>query len=60
MFGRWNKSAARESTALGAEQLIEVVRRQLPSADETTAAVVAAMAGLLGTVAYADRNFTAE
>jgi uncharacterized tellurite resistance protein B-like protein len=59
MFGRWNKSATRE-IAPGAEQLLEVVRRELPDADETTAAVVAAIAGLLGAVAYADRSLSAE
>ena len=59
MFGRWNKSATRE-IAPGAEQLLQVVRRELPDADETTAAVVAAIAGLLGAVAYADRSLSAE
>lgn len=59
MFGRWNKSAARDET-LGAEQLLRVVRRELPDADETTATVVSAIAGLLGAVAYADRSLSAE
>jgi uncharacterized tellurite resistance protein B-like protein len=59
MFGRWNKSAARDET-LGAGQLLGVVRRELPDADETTTAVVAAIAGLLGSVAYADRSLSAE
>jgi uncharacterized tellurite resistance protein B-like protein len=36
--------------------LAEVVRAHLQGADESTLAIVAAIAGLLGTVAYADRE----
>lgn len=57
MFGRWTKSAERESSALGAERLLHVLREELPNADDETLRVVAAIAGLLGSVAYADRDF---
>jgi uncharacterized tellurite resistance protein B-like protein len=38
------------------DRLAEVVRAHLQGADEGTLAIVAAIAGLLGTVAYADRE----
>src|SRR6476619_3738283 len=56
MFGRWLKSAA-EAPA-GAEQIRHVVAAQLPEADAESVLVVTAIAGLLGTVAYADRNYS--
>ena len=56
MFGRWLKSAAEAPE--GAEQLRHVVAQQLPGADAESVLVVTAIAGLLGTVAYADRNYS--
>jgi uncharacterized tellurite resistance protein B-like protein len=41
------------------ERLREVVGRALPGADPDTVAIVAACAGLLAGVAYADRDFAA-
>jgi uncharacterized tellurite resistance protein B-like protein len=38
-------------------RLAEVVAAHLPEADDETARLVVAVAGLLGTVAYADREF---
>jgi uncharacterized tellurite resistance protein B-like protein len=44
-----------------ADQLLnDVVRRALPKADADTVAIVAACAGLLAGVAYADREFAAS
>jgi uncharacterized tellurite resistance protein B-like protein len=40
--------------------LREVVERALPDADDATVSIVAACAGLLGCVAYADRHFSEE
>lgn len=40
------------------QRLLEVVRRALPRADADTVSVVAACAGLLAGVAYADRDFS--
>lgn len=42
------------------QRLLEVVRRALPGADADTLSVVAACAGLLAGVAYADRDFSNE
>lgn len=42
------------------QRLLEVVRRALPRADADTVSVVAACAGLLAGVAYADRKFSDE
>ena len=57
MFGRWLKSADAAPLA-GAESLLEVVRAELPTADAETIRVVTAIAGLLATVAYADRDYS--
>lgn len=43
-----------------ATTLEEVVRAHLPEADEATMKLVVALAGLLGTVAYADRDYSDE
>lgn len=40
--------------------LTQVVRRAMPQADPDTVAIVAACAGLLANVAYADRDFSAD
>lgn len=58
MFGRWLKQATAAHAPPGAEQLEHAVRRELPHADDVTVLVVTAMAGLLGTVAFADRKYT--
>ena len=57
MFGRW-LSGDRETQISGAEALEAAVRRELPQADSVTVQVVSAMTGLLGAVAYADRDFS--
>lgn len=58
MFGRWLKGAAEAQAPEGAEQLQHVVRRHLPEADAESVLVVTAIAGLLGTAAYADRQYS--
>lgn len=60
MFGRWLRNGLRPDPPAGAERLWDVVRRELPSADEETVSVVGAIAGLLVAVAYADRRYTQE
>jgi uncharacterized tellurite resistance protein B-like protein len=57
MFGRW-LSLERKTELTGAEALAAAVQRELPGADPETIQVVSAMTGLLGAVAYADRNFS--
>jgi uncharacterized tellurite resistance protein B-like protein len=57
MFGRW-LATQRNPELTGAEALEAAVRRELPEADPETIQVVSAMTGLLGAVAYADRNFS--
>src|SRR3954468_14891325 len=59
MFGRW-LSTERKTELTGAEALEAAVRRELAGADAETVQVVSAMTGLLGAVAYADRNFSSE
>ena len=56
MFGRWLSKEKTELT--GAEALEAAIRRELTAADPETIQVVSAMTGLLGAVAYADRNFS--
>jgi uncharacterized tellurite resistance protein B-like protein len=58
MFGQWLKRASALPEPEGAEQLEFTVRAALPGADDETVQVVTAIAGLLGTVAYADREFS--
>lgn len=58
MFGRWLKPAAASSEPEGAEQITHLVREHLRSVDDETVRVVAAIASLLGAVAYADRNYS--
>jgi uncharacterized tellurite resistance protein B-like protein len=57
MFGK-----QKETPTLGAggERLTQVVRQHLPESDEQTIETVVAIAGLLATVAYADRTVTEE
>jgi uncharacterized tellurite resistance protein B-like protein len=58
MFGRWLRATAPDPVPQEAAALLSVVRAHLPDADDSTARVVSAMAGLIGTVAYADRDYT--
>jgi uncharacterized tellurite resistance protein B-like protein len=58
MFGRWLKLGEAVHAPPGAELLGEAVRRELPQADDATVLVVTAMAGLLGAIAFADRNYS--
>ena len=57
MFGKWLKSLAETAPPPGAADLFRVVQTQLPDADEETRLVVVAIVGLLGAVAYADRDY---
>ena len=59
MFGSWLASARRAPAVEGADQIADAVRAHLPSADEETVRVVTCIAGLLGAVAYADRDYSA-
>jgi uncharacterized tellurite resistance protein B-like protein len=52
------RSRQRASSDPKKDRLTEVVRAHLHDADECTLAIVAAIAGLLGTVAYADRELS--
>jgi uncharacterized tellurite resistance protein B-like protein len=56
MFGRWSSKTAEdpEGHALG-----EAVARELGGMDPDTRRIVTAIAGLLGGVAYADRDYSA-
>lgn len=58
MFGRWLKSLSDPAPPAGAAELFAVVQKELPEADEETRMVVVAIVGLLGAVAYADRDFS--
>ncbi len=58
MFGKFLKRASEVEPLAGAEQLVTVVRRELPAADDESVQVVAAIAGLVGVVAYADRDYS--
>jgi uncharacterized tellurite resistance protein B-like protein len=58
MFGSWLASARKAAVVEGAEQVSAAVRAHLPNADEETVRVVTCMAGLLGAVAYADRDYS--
>jgi uncharacterized tellurite resistance protein B-like protein len=58
MFGRWLKLGETVHVPPGAEELEQAVRRELPQADDGTVLVVTAMAGLLGAIAFADRNYS--
>jgi uncharacterized tellurite resistance protein B-like protein len=60
MFGRWLKQAQGVHSPPGAEELERSVRRELSEADDETALVVTAMAGLLGAVAFADRVYSPD
>lgn len=57
MFGRW-LSTERKLELTGTEALDAAVRSELSGSDLETLRVVSAMTGLLGAVAYADRDFS--
>jgi DnaJ like chaperone protein len=54
------KEPKADSDSVGAERLATVVREHLSGADEATTHIVVAVAGLLASVAYADRDFSAD
>lgn len=58
MFGKWLKSAAESELPTGGDQLRQAIARELGDADAETITVVTAIAGMLGAVAYADRDYS--
>ena len=59
MFGRWLKGESPPEVLSGGDALRASIERELAGADAETVTVVTSMAGLLGIVAYADRNYSA-
>ena len=57
MFGRWLKGLSSGEALSGGGALRASIERELPGADPETVTVVTSIAGLLGTVAYADRDY---
>jgi len=60
MFGRWLKTLTGSEDLSAGGALRASIERELPSADPETITVVTSIAGLLGTVAYADRDYSSE
>lgn len=61
MLFRWLLGQSPDtSPATASDELRALVARSMPAADATAAATVGALAGLLATVAHADRQYTAE
>jgi len=58
MFGRWLTPAQKLDPTPGSREILDHVRAHLAGADDETVRVVAAMAGLLAAVAYADRDYS--
>ena len=58
MFGPFKKSPPKAPDA--SQVLLNAVRQQLPEADDESARIVTAIAGLLAGVAYADGEFSSE
>jgi uncharacterized tellurite resistance protein B-like protein len=58
VFGRWLSPEKKLPPLEGAEELTRVIRSQLPDVDDDTIRVVVAMTGLLGAIAYADRDYS--
>ena len=58
MFGRWSSSARPTPSLEGAEEISAIVRGHLAEADDETVRVVTCITGLLGAVAYADRDYS--
>lgn len=57
---RWLTDALGEAGRTEGTRLAEVVKLALPAADDETQRLVVAVAGLLATVAYADRDYAPE
>jgi uncharacterized tellurite resistance protein B-like protein len=57
---RWLLDKVTASTPEGARGFSGAVRASMTGTDEETIRIVVAVAGLLGTVAYADRRYTPE
>ncbi|MBX3127193.1 MAG: TerB family tellurite resistance protein [Polyangiaceae bacterium] len=57
MFGRWQRRHPTLETPRGTAELAHAVEQHLPEADPETVQVVTAISGLLGAVAYADRDY---
>lgn len=57
MFGRWLKSSSAQEEAPD-DPLTDLVARELPGRDRESVRVIASISGLLGAVAYADRDFS--
>lgn len=57
---RWLTEGIGSGAKAAATKLEQVVRGHLVGADEETLRIVVAIAGLLGTVAYADRDYSAS
>lgn len=58
MFGRWLKGEGPREDASGGDALRVSIEKELAGADAETVAVVTSITGLLGIVAYADRNYS--
>lgn len=58
MFGRWLRGETETERRSGADALRASVGKHLPGADAETVTVVTSLAGLLGAVAYADRDYS--
>lgn len=58
MFGRWLRRESPREELSGGGALHASVAGELPGADAETVAVVTSITGLLGIVAYADRNYS--
>src|SRR5262245_3818550 len=54
---RWLTDTLGDGEPIASTRLAEVVKRALPDADDDTQRLVIAVAGLLATVAYADREY---
>jgi uncharacterized tellurite resistance protein B-like protein len=58
MLFRWLFGESETSPASASDELRALVARSMPNADAETAALVGALAGLLATVAHADREYS--
>jgi len=58
MFGRWLKALTGSEDLSAGGALRASIERELPGADAETVTVVTSITGLLGTVAYADRDYS--
>lgn len=58
MLFKWLFGDAESRTPTASEELRRMVAHSMPQADAQQAALIGALAGLLATVAYADRKYT--